>query len=292
MIGRYYPVGTSVDKHSLQFTVDDGVLIAADGWGDPTHPPVLLSHGGGQTRHAWGSTARALAAQGWYAVAYDHRGHGDSGWSPDGQYSIEVFARDQQAIAAQLSQAPVLVGASLGGMSALLAQGRSRKAVYAALVLVDITPNMSVSGAMNILRFMGTHIDEGFASPAEAADVIAHYTGRPRRQNLDGLSKNLRQRGDGRYYWHWDPKFLRLGEQVSAMPERMVDITRGIRQPILLVRGRLSELVSEAAAREFLQQLPHARYVDVAEARHMVAGDRNDAFTAAVLDFMAELRAA
>jgi len=271
-----------------KFEMDDGVVIVADAFGDPKGLPVLFAHGGGQTRHAWGKTAQILAERGWYAVAYDHRGHGDSGWSPDGVYRLGHFAQDQKTIAKQLLQPPVVVGASLGGLSAMLAQGESTEEIYRALVFVDITPRMNQAGAMNILGFMSAHINEGFATLDEAADTIAQYTGRPRRDNLSGLAKNLRQR-EGRYYWHWDPNFLKLGSDEISSPSRLVDATKTIRQPILLVRGRMSDLVTEEIARDFLKTVPHAEYVDVENARHMVAGDRNDIFTQAVVDFVDRL---
>jgi len=273
---------------TLQFTMSDGVVIVADAYGDVDNPPVLLAHGGGQTRHSWSRTARALAKKGWYAVAYDHRGHGDSGWSPDRGYSLDKFAQDQKTIALQLTKPPVLVGASLGGLSALLAQGESAENVLTAVILVDITPRMNQAGAMNIIGFMSERMNEGFASLDEAADIIATYTGRPKRDDNSGLAKNLRQR-DGRYYWHWDPEFLTLGRDHVMLPNRLVDATRNIKQPMLLVRGRESDLVTEEIAQEFLQLVPHAEYVDVENARHMVAGDRNDIFTQAVIDFIERL---
>ena len=111
------------------FTTTDGITLVGDGYGDPAHPPVLLMHGGGQTRHAWGGTARALARHGWYAVCVDLRGHGDSDWSPDGNYSIDVFARDMVSIARAFDRPPALVGASLSGLAALIAQGEAEATV-------------------------------------------------------------------------------------------------------------------------------------------------------------------
>jgi pimeloyl-ACP methyl ester carboxylesterase len=269
-----------------RFEMDDGVTIVADAYGNPDARPILFAHGGGQTRHSWGQTAQTLAQKGWYALAYDHRGHGDSGWSPDNTYRLQHFASDQKAIAQQLAQPPVVVGASLGGLAAMLAQGESDTAIFAAVVLVDITPRMNQAGALNIIGFMAERTDEGFVSLEEAADIIAAYTDRPRRNDLSGLAKNLRLRDDGRYYWHWDPGFLTLSRDAIGSPDHLIAVTQKIRLPILLVRGRMSDLVTEEIAQEFLQLVPHAEYVDVADARHMVAGDRNDIFTEAVLEFV------
>src|SRR5262244_3008306 len=85
---------TKLNSQRVSYQVNDGVELVGDAWGTSDAPPVLLLHGGGQTRHAWGGTARTLAEQGWYAVALDLRGHGDSGWSPDGNYQIEIFVAD------------------------------------------------------------------------------------------------------------------------------------------------------------------------------------------------------
>lgn len=277
--------------HALSFQMADGVRIAAEATGQSNHPPVMLAHGGGQTRHAWGGTARALAEAGWYALSYDHRGHGESGWSPDGDYALHKFADDLTAIAGQFEQRPVLVGASLGGLSAMLAEGELSPGSLGAVVLVDITPRMNREGAMAIMDFMGSQMREGFASLDEAADTIARYTGRPRRSDLSGLAKNLRLGDDGRYRWHWDPNFLKLREDHRTSPDRLVEAARRLEVPVLLVRGGMSDLVTPELAQDFLREVPHAAYVDVEDARHMVAGDRNDIFTRAVVEQLARWRA-
>jgi pimeloyl-ACP methyl ester carboxylesterase len=261
---------------------------------------VLLLHGGGQTRHAFGGTAEQLANAGWTAVVLDQRGHGDSEWVKDGSYTATDFANDAVAVAAELTKRygkpPVLVGASLGGMAGMLAEGKAfkekRPPNFAALILVDVTPRFDLEGASKILAFMRTHVTDGFATIEEAADVVAQYLPhRPRPASTDGLRKNLRQR-NGRWYWHWDPNFFG-SRPVSAQRELLeaerVEAVRNLRIPALLVRGGSSELVKEANVKEFLELAPHAKFVDVAGARHMVAGDRNDAFSAAIVDFLAGL---
>jgi pimeloyl-ACP methyl ester carboxylesterase len=272
------------------FTTDDGLTLVGDAWGDPSHAPVLLMHGGGQTRHAWGGTARALAARGWHATAVDLRGHGDSDWAPDGNYGLEAFARDLAGLARSCARPPVLVGASLSGLGGLLAAGEAEAPLFAALVLVDVTPRLDPQGTQNIIGFMRHRLEDGFATLEEAADSIAAYNPhRPRPKDLGGLAKNLRERG-GRYYWHWDPDFM-IGVRppdIHQHHERLFAASRALRIPTLLVRGRMSELVTTEAAEEFLGLAPHAKFVDVSGAGHMVAGDRNDAFTAAVASFLAE----
>ena len=274
--------------HTVRYEGAGGLPLVGDAWGDPSHRTVLLLHGGGQTRHAWGGTARALAKDGWYAVALDLRGHGDSGWADDGDYGIDAFVADTRAVAAHFRPAPAVVGASLGGIAALLAEGEATSPLFSALVLVDIAPRMEPEGVARIVSFMAARLD-GFATLEEAADSIAEYLPhRPRPKDLSGLKKNLRRRDNGRYYWHWDPRFV-VGKRVPAAsrnPDRLLRAARNLSIPTLLVRGRMSDIVSEDGVAEFLAAVPHATYVDVSDAGHMVAGDRNDVFSQAVRDFL------
>lgn len=274
---------------SVRLDGADELTLAADAWGDAAHPHILLSHGGGQTRHSWAGTAAELATRGWHVVNYDHRGHGESDWSPDGVYMIETHAADQARIARDMPAPPVLVGASLGGLAALLAAGESDEPLYRAIVLVDIVPQMDQRGALEIIDFMESTNRDGFATLEEAAEVIARYTGREKRVSPEGLAKNLRLGDDGLYRWHWDPAFLRLRGDVTGRPQRLIEASMNVGVPIMLVRGRESNVVTEEAARAFLDTVPDAHYVDVADARHMVVGDRNEVFTEAVLEFLETL---
>lgn len=276
-----------------RFVLSSGLRIAADAWGDPRARPVLFLHGGGQTRHAWAGAAVAVADQGFFAIAMDHRGHGQSDWSPVGAYDTEQFVDDLIEVVAQLDRPPVLVGASLGGITSLLAETRGPRGIAAGIVLVDVTPRLEVSGLQRIIGFMKARPD-GFASLEEAADDVAAYMpNRPRPKDLSGLAKNLRQAPDGRWRWHWDPALMRLwnphrfDDRIGAMIHaHRLARARLLRIPTLLVRGRASDVVSEEGAREFLDAVPHAEYVDLEAAGHMVAGDRNDAFASSVIDFL------
>lgn len=268
-----------------------GLELAADLYGDETDPPVLMLHGGGQTRHAWGSAAESFAASGRFAISIDLRGHGHSDWSPDGVYDMDRFAADVATIASSLGRPPALVGASLGGLSSLAAVGESPDQLATCLVLVDVAPRVEPEGRVKIQGFMRGGM-RGFDTLEDAADSIAAYLPhRPRPSSLDGLKKNLRQRGDGRWYWHWDPRWLGNNEGVDGQGglvrhERLCDAARNVTIPTLLVRGRMSDIVSDASVSELQELVPHAEVVDVAGAGHMVAGDKNDVFNQAVIDFV------
>jgi pimeloyl-ACP methyl ester carboxylesterase len=283
------------------FTGASGNKLVGDRYGDGNRAAILL-HGGGQTRHAFAGTAEALAKAGWTAFTVDQRGHGDSDWIADGSYRVFDFAADAANVAAEATRRfgapPAVIGASLGGMAALLAEGEAAKKNLAprmsALVLVDVTPRFDPDGASKIRDFMRGRVSEGFTTIEEAADAVSEYLPhRPRPASAEGLRKNLRQREDGRWRWHWDPAFFDGPHPISGDPATQeaarVAAASMLRVPALLVRGGSSELVREEHAREFLQLVPHAKFVDVGGARHMVAGDRNDAFSAAIVEFLAGL---
>jgi pimeloyl-ACP methyl ester carboxylesterase len=199
------------------------------------------------------------------------------------------------AVARSLPSPPILVGASLGGLSAMVAIAESpvQEETARALVLVDVAHRLETEGRDRIGAFMTGSID-GFTSLEEAADAIAAYNPhRPRPKDLSGLAKNLRQRDDGRWVWHWDPRFVqgKFGspdETRSSVvdPDRLEQAVRSLRLPTLLVRGRSSDVLSEDGARDFLEKVPHAEFADVAGAGHMVAGDRNEIFNQAILAFL------
>ncbi len=275
-----------------------GNALAADVYGDKGRAVVLL-HGGGQTRHAWRKTAEDIARAGHTAYALDQRGHGDSDWIGSGAYTFHHYAADvrvmAQTLAQRSGQKPAVIGASLGGIAALLAAGEAQDKqeppLFAMLVLVDITPSVDLTGVAKVQGFMRAHAREGFATIAEAADAVAQYLPhRPRPRSHEGLKKNLRLHPDGRWRWHWDPRFLegphRVDDGRMKVESELKKAAAGLAMPTLLVRGGSSELVQQSHAEEFLALAPHAEYADVGGARHMVVGDRNDQFAAAILDFL------
>ena len=280
-------VPTDPSPTPLSFTVSESLRLTADAWGNPAQRPVLFMHGGGQTRHSWGGAARALAAAGWYTLTLDLRGHGDSGWSPRGNYRLDHFVDDLARVLDTIGRPAVLVGASLGGITALLGAGEGEAGFCAALVLVDIVPRVEAAGVERIRKFMHAN-PGGFATLDEAADAVAAYRRhRPRPKDVSGLKKNLRLREDGRYYWHWDPAMLRVPRRRDPeMEARLKNAARNLTVPTLLVRGSESDVVSEEGVKEFQASVPHAEFVNVSGAGHMVAGDQNDDFTGAVMAFL------
>jgi pimeloyl-ACP methyl ester carboxylesterase len=267
----------------------DGIELSFEEHGCADAPSIVFAHGFGQTRGAWTATASALAASGWRAFTYDARGHGDSDWLPSGAYSVDQFIDDMGRLVAETESAPVIVGASMGGLVGMALAG-AHPEICRGLVLVDVTPRWEPAGVARILQFMRAHPD-GFANLDEAADEIARYLPhRADRKSPDRLQRLLVAGDDGRLRWHWDPRMLGpIGEDAERHQADLIQAARKIRVPTLLISGAASDVVSDQTIAEFLELVPHAKHVKVAKATHMVAGDENDAFARHVREFLTQI---
>ena len=276
----------------MKFKVDAGLELVASKWGDVNDPLVILMHGGGQTRHAWGSTGEILSKSGFYVLSLDLRGHGDSQWHPDGDYLIESYKGDLVSILNQVGKPASLVGASLGGMVSLsLASDLNKKDLVSALVMVDIGLYPNEKGSNEIVSFMQSGI-KGFANLNEASDAVSAYLPhRKRPRDNRGLEKNLRLKEDGRYYWHWDPRFLdeRDDDSRENQKEKNIRLAKNISIPTLLIRGALSNVVTQKEVDDFLKIIPHSEFQEIEKAAHMVAGDRNDIFANSAIKFLKKI---
>lgn len=276
----------------MKFKVDSGLELVASEWGNINDPLVVLMHGGGQTRHAWGSTGETLSESGFYVLSLDLRGHGDSQWHPDGDYLIESYKSDLISILNQVGKPASLVGASLGGMVSLsLASDLSKKDLVTSLVMVDIGLYPNEEGSNEIVSFMQSGI-KGFANLSEASDAVSAYLPhRKRPRDNRGLEKNLRLKEDGRYYWHWDPRFLdeRDDDSRENQKEKNIRLAKNISIPTLLIRGALSNVVTQKEVDDFLKIIPHSEFQEIEKAAHMVAGDRNDIFANSAIKFLKKI---
>lgn len=285
------------DNDTLQttrFRGANGHELTGDLIGPETGNFVVLTHGGGQTRHSWGTTARTLAKEGYRVLSLDLRGHGDSDWSPEQQYSIEHHGEDIAAIIKSFAPVPVtLVGASLGGLASLLVAGLLLPERVSALILVDVAINVRPDGAKRITDFMHRHVN-GFKTLEEAARAISAYRpDQPRRKDLSGLRKNLRIR-DGQFFWHWDPAMLKRpsADGAPVMPkEELQEAAKNVVVPTLLVRGLRSDVIDEGSEDALREFLPHLEATSVKDAGHMVVGDNNAVFEERIIDFLKRVQA-
>ena len=173
----------------------------------------------------------------------------------------------------------VLIGASMGGLTGILVADRAGPDKVTGLVLVDVVPRYEKNGSARIRDFMLGNLD-GFGSLEEAADAVAAYLPyRKKPRSPEGLRKNLRLR-DGRWYWHWDPAFMTTpGDDPELRTENFEQAAAVLTVPVLLIRGKLSDVVSLEGVRHFLATVPRAEFVELSNAGHTAAGDDNDAFS-------------
>lgn len=286
---RAWPASTGTS--ALAIRSHDGLFLAGETCSPAGATPaargsVLLAHGFGQTRQSWSATQAKLASNGLASLAWDVRGHGQSERNPDTRpYRAEDFVADVARVAGKLGPDPVLVGASMGGLTGLMAQASGR--LFSALVLVDVTPRWESSGARRIQAFMAAHPDGFDSYEHAAAEIAAYLPHRRERKTPAQLAHLLHPQADGRLRWHWDPRLLGEFVQHSEhLQDAIAEAARGIDIPVLLVSGGRSDLVSDRTIADFLALVPHASHVRLPEATHMVAGDDNDAFTDALLEFL------
>ena len=276
----------------MHFKGHGDIKIAADVWGSNNQELVILLHGGGQTRHAWGDTGKKLAEAGYHSVALDLRGHGDSEWHADGDYSIRAYKDDLVSIINEIGKPARLVGASLGGMASLVLAGDEINSdLCTALIMVDIGIYPDPVGSDRIVSFMLSG-EKGFDSLENVAKSISDYLPhRKKPKDLEGLKKNLRLKSDGRYYWHWDPRFIRRspGSRDRRYFDLQLKAAERVTIPTLLIRGALSDVVTMEDVDYFLSVISHAKFVEIENAAHMIAGDRNDIFAEEAIKFLKSL---
>ena len=281
----------SSTPQTVEFSGVDGITLVADEWNRGAdaaadRPTILMLHGGGQNRFSWKNTGQILADQGFHVVALDARGHGDSDRAPEADYAIETLTTDVMHVLDEIGRPVVLIGASMGGLTGILVADRAGPDKVTRLILVDVVPRFEKSGSARIRDFMFNHI-HGFDSLEHAAEAVAAYLPhRKKPRSPEGLKKNLRLR-DGRWYWHWDPAFMtKPGDDPQLRTGKFEQAAIDLRIPILLIRGKLSDVVTPEGVRDFLAKVPNAEFVELSDAGHTAAGDDNDAFSAAVVAFV------
>lgn len=281
---------TRSQPRTVPFRGSEGITLVADEWNHDAlpadQPTVLLLHGGGQNRFSWKNTGQILADHGLHVVALDSRGHGDSDRAPDANYTVDALCADTLQVLDQIGRPVALIGASMGGMTGMLVADAAGPQQVTKLVLVDVVPHYEKDGSARIRDFMASGMD-GFATLDEAADAVAAYLPyRTRPRNPEGLKKNLRFR-DGRWYWHWDPAFLTAPmDDPFVRVEKLDRAVMNLTIPILLIRGKLSDVVSPEGVTDFLAKVPRAEFVELSDAGHTAAGDDNDAFSDVVVEFV------
>ncbi len=286
---------TRSESQTVKFRGDDDIVLVADEWNhgaataatsDPERPSILMLHGGGQNRFSWKNTGQILADEGFHVVALDSRGHGDSDRARHANYTVDALCADTLAVLDQIGRPVILIGASMGGMTGMLVADVAGPQKVTKLVLVDVVPRYDKDGSARIRDFMASGVN-GFETLEEAADAVAAYLPyRTKPRSPEGLKKNLRLR-DGRWYWHWDPAFLTApNDDAFVRMQKLEQAVADLTIPILLIRGKLSDVVSPEGVKDFLAKVSHAEFVELSDAGHTAAGDDNDAFSDVVVQFV------
>jgi pimeloyl-ACP methyl ester carboxylesterase len=251
-------------------------------WGEPGRPQVLLLHGGNQSSHSWDLVSLHLADR-YHVFALDQRGHGDSEWNRELDYSIDSMVHDAAAfIADQGLDRPIIFGHSMGGR-VTLSLATEHPGIARALVIVDVGPEISEEGAKTIQNFVVRNLE--FDDLDEFLDNVERYDPFRTRQHIERTVKyNVLRRADGKYVSKVDHR---------RIPTRNRDLTldhvKALTCPVLVVRGEQSNILTADAAQRFADALPHGRLVTVPRCGHNVHSGNTSGFLDVIGPFLAEL---
>ena len=256
-------------------------------WGDSNNPPVMLLHGFAQTCHSWDFVALALCDR-FHVLSLDQRGHGDSDWAADGDYSPEAYQGDVHGVVEALGLDQfVLMGLSMGGRNAVT-YGAKHPDRVRALVIVDSAPVAQRAGSENIRRFVQQ--EDELDSVEEFVERVRKYNPRRSPEQIRGsIMHNLKQLPNGKWTWKYDRLLRspqrRLGpdEETTRRLWRYVD---SLKPPTLVVRGAESDMVALETAEAMQRRIPNAKLATVEKAGHLVMGDNPTGFEAAVAQFL------
>ena len=260
-------------------------------WGDTAKPPILMLHGFAQQAHSWDFVALAFADR-HRIIALDQRGHGDSDWAPDSDYTPETQQKDIAAIVEKLSLDKfVLMGLSLGGRNSFTYASNNPERVRA-LVIVDAGPENIGIGTQNIQRFVEQ--DDELDSIDAFVDRVISYN--PRRDPIQirgSIINNLKKLPNGKWTWKYD-KILRspgrMGQQQDPdTTKRLWNYVERLACPTLVVRGDRSDVIATETTDEMHRRIPNSRLAIVENAGHLVMGDNPSGFESEVTKFIEDL---
>jgi pimeloyl-ACP methyl ester carboxylesterase len=271
-------------RYVSRHTVLRGMRFHFTEWGEPGAPPVLLLHGGNQSSHSWDLVSLHLADR-YHVYALDQRGHGDTEWSRELDYSMDAMSADALAfVDDQGLGRPVVIGHSMGGLVTLTTAVRV-PGFARAVVLVDVGPELSPAGTKVVGDFIAHNLE--FDDLEVFLDNVARYDPFRSREHIARTVKyNLLVRADGKYVSKVDHRRL-PGGSLSALT---LDDVRAVACPVLLVRGGESDVLLADAAERFVAALPDGRLVTVPDVGHNVHGGNTLGFLDAVDPFLAELK--
>jgi pimeloyl-ACP methyl ester carboxylesterase len=250
--------------------------------------PILFLHGGGLTAHTWDCVAVMLRER-FRCVALDQRGHGDSEWSPVIDYRIASHVGDIEGFIDAIGlRRPILVGQSMGGLNSIAYATRHSDRMRA-MVIVDVAPEISAPGADRIRDFSSTpELDSPDAFLQRAVKFNPIRDPAVLRRSLH---YNLRETPAGKWTFKHDQR-RRTDDAMKSFTEdrmRIASEVSKIKCPTLVVRGALSDVLTDASAEKFARSLPNGRWVRVEKSGHNVQGDNPRALLDAMSAFFRDV---
>ena len=262
------------------FVKVNGINLHYLEWGNTNRPTILMLHGISQQAHSWDFISLPLSVD-YRVIALDQRGHGDSDWSPNGNYSTDIYVGDIEGFVGAMGLENFhLMGHSMGGRNSL-AWASGRPGILKSLTIVDTGPETQRRGQNRIQQFR--ELPDELDTLDEFASRVMEYTGRNREQTMGALKYSIRQRQDGKWTWKYDKAMRVSGFRAPTWtPEQLWDGWRKIDCPALVVRGVRSDIFADETMVRMAEEHPDCTTVTVENAGHLVQGDNPPDFLAAV----------
>ena len=273
-----------------KFVTANGMRFHYLEWGSAANPPMLLLHGFAQTCHSWDFVALGFSDD-YRVIVLDQRGHGDSDWAADGDYSPETQQNDISAVVSEIGlEKFTLMGLSMGGRNSFTYAANNPDRVRA-LVIVDAGPQNMQQGTQNIRNFVQQD-DELDSVDAFVERVLKYNPRRPPEQIRGSITHNLKQLPNGKWTWKYDKRLRRPGRRMGSDPEtekRLWGYLEALQCPTLLVRGGASDIIAMDTADKMHAVIPNSQLATIEGAGHLVMGDSPAGFQRAVTEFLAGL---
>ena len=257
-------------------------------WGSPNRPTLLMLHGICQQCHSWDFISLAVADR-YHVIALDARGHGDTQWPPDVDYSLDAHQRDLDAVADALGLRDfVVVGHSMGGRNGYVFASR-RPDLVRGLVIVDTGPGQVAAGSRRIRNFIS--LPDRLNSYEEFVQRVMDYTGRPAWLVHGSLQHTIRETSDGKWTWKYDSTIRSPDFRPESWPSNALwRCLENLQCPTLLVRGANTDVLSEEVFQRMQRVIPDCRSATVEKAGHLVPGDNPRGFLEVLTPFLASLK--
>lgn len=273
-----------------KFVTANGMRFHYLEWGSAANPPMLLLHGFAQTCHSWDFVALGFSDD-YRVIVLDQRGHGDSDWAADGDYSPETQQNDISAVVSEIGlEKFTLMGLSMGGRNSFTYAANNPDRVRA-LVIVDAGPQNMQQGTQNIRNFVQQD-DELDSVDAFVERVLKYNPRRPPDQIRGSIMHNLKQLPNGKWTWKYDKRLRSPGRRMGSDPEtekRLWGYLEALQCPTLLVRGGASDIIAMDTADKMHAVIPNSQLSTIEGAGHLVMGDSPSGFQRAVTEFLAGL---